>query len=92
MQNADLAETVLSVIAQYTDAPPDQLSLDASFEDLAIDSLGGVSIVADLEYTFDVLIPNEEAYRIRTVREAVESLQKHLSRTSAQDEPDENTP
>ena len=84
---------MLSVIARYTEAPPDQLSLDASFEDLGIDSLGGISIIADLEYTFDVVIPNEEAYRIRTVGEAIESLQKHRARSLAQDQnPDERAP
>ncbi len=89
----NVAETVLSVIAQYTEASPDQLSLDSSFEELAIDSLDGISIVADLEYTFNIVIPNDEAYRISTVREAVESLQKRLTSTVAQDQsPDESTP
>ncbi len=89
----NVAETVLSVIAQYTEASPDQLSLDSSFEELAIDSLDGISVVADLEYIFNIVIPNDEAYRISTVREAVESLQKHLTSNVAQDQsPDESTP
>ncbi len=89
----DVAETVLSVIARYTEASPDQLSLDSSFEELAIDSLDGISIVADLEYTFNITVPNDEAYRISTVREAIESLQKRLASNVAQDQtPDESTP
>ena len=89
----NVAETVLSVIAQYTEASPDQLSLDSSFEELAIDSLDGISVVADLEYIFNIVIPNDEAYRISTVREAVESLQKRLTSNVAQDQSlDESTP
>ncbi len=89
----NVAETVLSVIAKYTEASPDQLSLDSSFEELAIDSLDGISVVADLEYIFNIAIPNDEAYRISTVREAVESLQKRLTSNVAQDQsPDESTP
>ena len=53
-------ETTLAVIAQYTEASPDQITLDSSFEDLALDSLDGVSIIADLEYKLNVIIPNEE--------------------------------
>ena len=89
----NVAETVLSVIARYTEASPDQLSLDSSFEELAIDSLDGISIVADLEYTFNITVPNDEAYRISTVREAVESLRKRLTSNVAQDQSaDESMP
>lgn len=77
-------ETTLAVIAQYTEAPADAISLDASFEDLALDSLDGVSIIADLEYQLNVIIPNEEALEISTVREAVESLRRHMPEAVAQ--------
>jgi acyl carrier protein len=78
VQNA-LAEKVIGIVADGQQIPRERITLDSSFEELGIDSLAGLSIVADLENEFRIDIPTEEVLRIRTVREVVESLAKALA-------------
>lgn len=74
-----IASKVIALIAEAQKLSPDQISLDSFFEELGIDSLGAITLVADLEDEFDIAIPNEEVLEIRTIRQVVESLNKVLS-------------
>jgi acyl carrier protein len=78
--SGELERRALKVIAEFSKAAPGELTLETSFEQLGIDSLGTVALVYDLEEEFEVSIPNDEAQKIRTVREAVESLSRNLTR------------
>ena len=80
------AERVVEVVSRYTEAPVEQVTLAATFEELAIDSMDGLGLIADLEEAFDVIIPNDEALGISTVQEAVESLHRHVENKAARDE------
>jgi len=73
-----LAERVIEIIAEAQHIPRERISLDSSFEELGMDSLGSLSLVYELEEEFNISIPNEEAMMLRTVRQAVESLRKIL--------------
>ncbi|MEJ7812549.1 MAG: phosphopantetheine-binding protein [Gemmatimonadaceae bacterium] len=73
----EFVERVLSVIAETQNIPREKLSPRSSFEELGIDSLGGVAMVADLETAFDVSIPNEEVLAIRDIGQAIECLRRH---------------
>jgi acyl carrier protein len=55
-------------------------------DDLGVDSLAIVELTLVLEETFDIDIPDEEADRIRTVRDAIISVESHL-RARLRDEP-----
>ena len=72
----DLAQRVMGVISRTLHLPPENVSLGSTFEELKMDSLDGLSLIAELENEFDVSIPNEETMVIRSVRQAVESLQR----------------
>ncbi|MEJ7577428.1 MAG: acyl carrier protein [Pyrinomonadaceae bacterium] len=74
----DLTQEVIKVIAETQHIPVEKISLDSTFEELDIDSLGGMGLVFELESKFNVSIPNEEALQMRTVRQAVESMKKLL--------------
>ncbi len=52
------------------------LRLDASLEELGLESLDAVELVMELEEEFDVSISDEEAERIRTVGEAIRLLRR----------------
>jgi len=73
-----LAERVMTIIAETQHIPRERISVDSSFEDLGMDSLGSLSLVYELEEEFNISIPNEEAMTLRTVRQAIESLKKLL--------------
>jgi acyl carrier protein len=70
---------VLSVVAKTQKLPPETVTIDSKFEDLGIDSLDGVNILYALETEFSVNIPDEGVLGIKSVREAVEQLDKLLS-------------
>jgi acyl carrier protein len=77
--SGEIEQRALKVIAEFSKATPGELTLETSFDQLGIDSLGTVALVYDLEEEFEVSIPNDEAQKIRTVREAIESLSRNLS-------------
>jgi acyl carrier protein len=55
------------------------VTLEASFvEDLGADSLDTVELVMALEEEFETEIPDEEAEKITTVKEAVDYIDAHL--------------
>ena len=61
-------------IANAAHIPIEQLTPDATFEELGLTSLDALAIVADLEEEFGVEIPNEDALTLRDVRQAVECV------------------
>jgi acyl carrier protein len=63
---------VTQVIAHSRKIPPDAVTLDKTFEELKIDSLDGINILFALETEFGIEIPDDDARKIRSVREAVE--------------------
>jgi acyl carrier protein len=57
----------------------EKVNIDSSFEELGMDSLDAVELVADMEEIFDVNIPNTDLQNFKTIRQAVEGLQKAIS-------------
>jgi acyl carrier protein len=74
-----LTERVMAVIARSQKIPPEKVTIDSTFQDLGIDSLDGVNILFELESEFSVNIPDEGVQGIRSVRDAVESMEKLLA-------------
>jgi acyl carrier protein len=73
-------EKVKEIIIEQLDVQSDQVTADASFiEDLGADSLDTVELVMALEENFDIEIPDEDAEKIKTVRDAVDYIDKHVS-------------
>ncbi|MFN5423193.1 MAG: acyl carrier protein [bacterium] len=54
------------------------ITIDHSFEDLGLDSLDAVELIADLEDEFKVTIPNIELQHIKTVRQAVSGIEQAM--------------
>lgn len=67
---------VLEIVREYTKA---SISPDARFDDLGIDSLEFIQIVADVENVIGVRIPNDALPRIHTVRDLIAEAVRHSS-------------
>ncbi len=74
-----VAEEVVAAIAKAKKIPDETVALDSTLEELRIDSLDGLNLFFDLEERFDISIPDEEARRMRTVREIVEGIKALLA-------------
>lgn len=79
----DLTRRVLEKLAYYTETDPDAIALDATFEDLALDSIDSLSLIGDLEDEFNISISNDEAYEITSVRQAIDLLRERVAGGSA---------
>ena len=76
---SDVAERVKKIVVAQLGVNEDQVTEDASFvDDLGADSLDTVELVMALEEEFECEIPDEEAEKITTVREAIEYVNNHL--------------
>lgn len=72
-------DKVKEIIVDQLDVEADQVTAEASFiEDLGADSLDTVELVMALEENFDIEIPDEDAEKIKTVRSAVEYIDKNV--------------
>jgi acyl carrier protein len=80
----DLIARVTGVIAKTQHLPPESVTIDSTFEDLKIDSLDGINILFALEGEFDVDIPDDEAKKIRSVREMAAGIETLLAAKQAQ--------
>ncbi|TWF91363.1 acyl carrier protein [Kitasatospora viridis] len=66
------------IIEQLGITDEGEVTPSASFvDDLGADSLDTVELVMAFEEGFDIEIPDEDAEKIRTVRDAVEYIDKH---------------
>ncbi len=74
-----VAEKIVAAIAKTKRIPPETITLDSTLEELKIDSLDGLNLFFDLEEIFDVTIPDEEARKLRTVREIVNGLEQLIA-------------
>ena len=72
-------ERVKSIIVEQLGVDADEVTADASFvEDLGADSLDQVELIMAFEEEFGVEISDDEAEKIRKVKDAVDYIEKHI--------------
>ena len=72
---SNVEERVKKLICEQLGVKEEEVSSDASFvEDLGADSLDTVELVMALEEEFETEIPDEEAEKITTVKEAIDYI------------------
>jgi len=75
---ASVEERVKQIIVEQLGVDEGEVTANASFvDDLGADSLDTVELVMAFEEAFDIEIPDEEAEKIRTVKDAVDYINAH---------------
>ena len=75
-----IEDQVKKIVVEQLGVAEDQVTPDASFvDDLGADSLDTVELVMALEEEFDTEIPDDEAEKITTVKQAIEFIQANAS-------------
>jgi len=74
---AAVAEKVKQIIVEQLGVDENQVDPSASFvDDLGADSLDIVELVMAFEEAFDLDIPDDEAEKIKTVKDAVDYIEE----------------
>ncbi len=69
---------VREIVAEQLQISATEINLDSSFIDaLGADSLDIVELVMAMEESFEMDIPDEEAEKIQTVRNAIDYIKAH---------------
>lgn len=72
----DIAQRCIDIIAKSKAIPPESISLDSSFDSLAIDSLDKINISFEVEEAFDIEIPDDALGSLKTVGDVVNGVRK----------------
>ena len=70
---------VIAEIAAVKRIPTEKVTIDSTFEELAMDSLDATNLLFVLEEEFGVSIPDADARALRDVRGAVQGVEKLLA-------------
>ena len=74
----NIAERVKKIIVEHLGVEPEKVQDNANFiDDLGADSLDTVELVMAFEEEFGIEIPDEEAEKIQTVKDAVDYIESH---------------
>jgi acyl carrier protein len=76
---ANVEEKVKEIICEQLNVSEEDVVPGASFvDDLGADSLDQVELIMAMEEEFDVSIPDEDAEKIGTVKDAIEYIKKAM--------------
>ena len=74
-------ERVKKIIGEQLGVEEDEVTPEASFvEDLGADSLDTVELVMRFEEDFNIEIPDEDAEKIASVRDAIAYIEAHVQK------------
>lgn len=80
MPAEDLPATVAAIIARKKKIDASAVTLDATFQDLGIDSLDGIDLVFAFEDRYNINIPDHVVQQMKSVREVVDALQREIEK------------
>ena len=70
-------EKLVEIICNYVEVEPEKITPDSRFmEDLGFTSFDFMSMLGEIEDTFDIEVDETEVVKLRTVGEAVDYIQK----------------
>ena len=75
----DIESRCIEIIAKSKAIPEDSVTLDSTFDSLAIDSLDKINISFEVEEAFDIEIPDEALGTLKTVGDVVSGVRKILA-------------
>jgi acyl carrier protein len=76
MSNAELREKLREIVAEVAEL--DEVPDDTSFKELGIDSMMAIEIIADVERSYGIKVPEEELKGIVDLNSVVTLVQSKL--------------
>ncbi len=69
MSHEDLREKLRAIVAEVAEV--DEVPDDAAFKDLGIDSMMAIEIIAEIERTYAIKVPENELEQVRDLNSVV---------------------
>ncbi len=80
-KDINVEKEMKSIISSVLNISEEEVTLDARFvEDLGMDSIISVEILAGIERRFKITIPDEEIKKVASLRQAVALAEKYLKK------------
>ena len=80
----DLENEIRSMIAEIVEKDPSEITPDARFfEDLEMDSMMALEIMAGMEKKYKITIPEDKLTKLTTLRETVTVAKEFLEKNNA---------
>ncbi|HMB00838.1 MAG TPA: acyl carrier protein [Spirochaetota bacterium] len=70
-------DKIKDIIVEKLSCKPEDVTQDTAFADLGADSLDLVELIMGLEEEYGIEIPDEEAEKIKTVKDAMVYIDSH---------------
>lgn len=83
MKNTELEGRVRQVVAEAVKIDVSSVGTRTPFAELGLDSVGAVALVAQLEDTFDLRIPESDALHLTSVEAVVRYVARNATSGSA---------
>ena len=79
IDNQTLEKEVRSIVAEITEIEPEKITLEAKFiEDLGMDSMMALEILAAIEKKYKIQIPEEKLMEMKNLQESVKMTKEYL--------------
>jgi acyl carrier protein len=72
-------DKIAALLSSKKGLSKEMITIESSFEELGLDSLDAIELIADLEDEFNVTIANSDIQGIKSVRQAAEGLSKAMN-------------
>jgi acyl carrier protein len=80
VETKDLEGQLRTLIAEIVEIEPEKITLEASFvEDLGMDSMMALEILAAMEKKYKIQIPEGKLGKIRNLKEVVKLTEEYLN-------------
>jgi len=79
--NRDLKENLRRIVAEVSEV--DEIPDDTDFRELGIDSMMGIEIVAEIERTYKISVPESELKNMTSLTRVHELVQTYLAAAPA---------
>jgi acyl carrier protein len=76
-------ERIVAAILAVKSVSPESIAIHSSLDELGFDSLDRITLLFELEKTYQISIPDDAARSIRTVRDIVDGLETLLDANAA---------
>lgn len=79
----EIFDRVRRLVAENQQIEARTITIDSTFEELEIDSFDGVNLLFAIENEFDIQVSDEDAKKLRGIRDVVDGVERLLGERAA---------